>query len=124
MKLPKLSKLQKIAAYVAALVTISGGVALAVDALGTNRPALLSESLEGDEAILKRLEGLETKVDDNTIPRLLKVYNYYKRNVSMLSKRNQRSPAEEDELNYDTIQMEKVRQQLIKAGHDPDPKRN
>ncbi len=124
MKIPKLNKLQKIAAYIAALVTIAGGVTYGVNALGTNRPALLSESLEGDSAILKRLEGLETKVDDNTIPRLLKVYNYYKRNVSMLSRKNARTPSEDEELNYDSVQMGKIRQQLIKAGHDPEPKRN
>lgn len=127
MKFPKLSKIQKFAAYVAAFVTIAGGFAYGVDALGTNRPALLSESLAGDDAILKRLEGVEKKVDDNSVPRLLKVYNYYKRNVKKLSKKQETTPLTPDEayeLDYDTIQMGKILIELIEAGHNPERKKN
>lgn len=134
MNLPKSSKLQKIAAYITAIGVILGGMAWGVSALGSNRPALLSESIEGDKAILELIEvmndkvdAIDDRVDKNTIPINLPIYDMYKRALARLTAIQKQRPLtidERDEMNYARIQLGVLRKKLLKAGHDPEPKKD
>lgn len=69
---------------------------------------------------------LVVMVDDNTVPRLLPIYDMYKRRVDKLSKKSELqnlTPDENNELYYAKVQKKAIRKKLIAAGYDPEPKK-
>lgn len=74
----------------------------------------------------RQFQELSAKVNGNTIPRLLPIYDMYKRQVTRLSKKKEIQALtvdENNELTYARVQKQVLRIKLIKAGYDPEPKK-
>lgn len=108
--------LKRISEQVAVIMILIGGAGWLASTFSDYMPVFAYEFNE-----------LEDKVDGNTIPIYLPIYDMYKRTLARLTKTQKQRPLtadERDEMNYARIQMSNIRKKLIKAGYDPEQKKN